>query len=191
MYWLHRKIDYIVNKITKHLILKIRRRSLCKQELFAVRTGSTVRKYEQNWFHIAVKSLAILRRWGTKSTLFHSAESILRSYQLWVTQELPSSLCNIHWSLSWARPIESTLPHSVSPRSALILSTPYVLIFVVVSFLSPFPPIKYTRTSPIRDTYPAHLILLNLIIQIILGDQQKLRHRQFHSKLECSLFDPW
>jgi hypothetical protein len=42
-------------------------------------------------------------------------------------------------SLSWARPIQSTPPHPISPRS--------ILVFLVVYFSLAIPPITYTRSS--------------------------------------------
>jgi hypothetical protein len=78
----------------------------------------------------------------------------------------------LHWSLSWARSIQSIPPHPVSVRSILILSTHMRRsLHSGLSFLLAFPPISYMHSScpPIRDTRPAHLILLDLIIFIILG----------------------
>jgi hypothetical protein len=73
------------------------------------------------------------------------------------TQELPSILWNpkvqyrVHRSpplvLSWAISIQSTPSQPISLRSILILSTTYVLVFPVVSFLLAFPPISYMHSS--------------------------------------------
>jgi hypothetical protein len=40
----------------------------------------------------------------------------------------------LHWSLYWARSIQSIPSHPISPRSSLILSPTYVLVFPVVGF---------------------------------------------------------
>jgi hypothetical protein len=45
------------------------------------------------------------------------------------------------------RSIQSIPPHPISVRSILILSTTYVLVFLVVSFLLAFPPKSYMNSS--------------------------------------------
>jgi hypothetical protein len=97
------------------------------------------------------------------------------------TQELPSILWNpeIHYRvhkspplvLSWARSIESIPSHPIALRSILILSTHLRLGLPSGLLPSGFPTnILYAfRFSPVRATCPAHLILLDLIILIMLG----------------------
>jgi hypothetical protein len=68
----------------------------------------------------------------------------------------------IPWSLSWARSTQSITRHPVSLKSILLLSTHLRLGLPSHLFPSGFP------------TCPAHLILLNLIILIISGEECKL-----------------
>jgi hypothetical protein len=68
-------------------------------------------------------------------------------------------LVPILWQIN---PVHTTL--SYLSRSILILPPTYVLVLLVVSFLLEF------LFSPICATCPAHLVILNLIILIILGE---------------------
>ena len=78
----------------------------------------------------------------------------------------------LHLSLSWASPIHSIYPHPTSWRSILILPTHLRLGLPSGLLPSGF----HTKTlytalsSPIRATYPAHLILLDFITCTILGE---------------------
>ena len=87
-------------------------------------------------------------------------------------------------SLSWASPIQSIYPHPTSWRSILILSTHLRLGLPSGLLPSGFPTkTLYTPlSSPIRVTCPAHLILLDFITRIILGEEYK----SFSSSL-CNL----
>jgi len=77
-----------------------------------------------------------------------------------------------HLSLFWVRSIQSIPPHPTSWRCILILSSH--LRLGLSSGL--FPTVFSTKTlhrpliSPIRVTCPTHLILLDLITRIILGE---------------------
>jgi hypothetical protein len=82
----------------------------------------------------------------------------------------------LHLFLSWTRPIQSTLPHPTSPRSILILSTHLHLGLPSVLFPSVFHTNNlYTFLFAIHATWPAHLILLDLIVLIILGEEYTSR----------------
>ena len=74
-----------------------------------------------------------------------------------------------HLSLSWANPIQSTYPHPTSWRSILILTTHLHLGLPSGLFPSGFPTktLYAPLSSPIRATWPAHLILLDFITRTI------------------------
>jgi hypothetical protein len=95
-----------------------------------------------------------------------------------------------HLSLSLARPIQSTSHNpSYTSRSILILSTHLRLDISSDLFLSSF------RTNnlyaflfpPIRATCSIHLIIFDLIILIILGEEYKSRSSSLYSFLYPSL----
>ena len=78
-----------------------------------------------------------------------------------------------HLSLSWASPIQSIYPHPTSWKSILILST-HLRLGLPSGFLPSGFPTKTLHTplsSPIRATWPAHLILLHFITRTILGEE--------------------
>jgi hypothetical protein len=84
------------------------------------------------------------------------------------TLELPNILCNpkVHCRVHKSPPLVPTLGqinpvHTIPSylRSILILSTTYVLVFLVVSFLLAFPPITYMHSSSPHSCYmpcPSH-----------------------------------
>jgi hypothetical protein len=82
----------------------------------------------------------------------------------------------LHWSLSSARSIQSIPSHLISLRSILILSTHLRLGLRSRLFPTRFPTsILYAfLVFPIRATFPAHLILPDLIILIMFSEEYKL-----------------
>ena len=89
------------------------------------------------------------------------------------TQRFITTLTSVrHLSLSWASPIQSIYTHPTSWRSILILST-HLRLGLPSGLLPSGFPTKTLHTplsSTIRATCPFHLILLDFITRIILGE---------------------
>jgi hypothetical protein len=79
----------------------------------------------------------------------------------------------LHWSVSWARSIHPIPPHPISLRSIVTLSSHLRLGLFSCLFLYGFPTkiLHAFLFSPIRATFPVHLILLDFIILIILDEK--------------------
>jgi hypothetical protein len=91
----------------------------------------------------------------------------------------------VHWSLPWARSIQPISPHPTCLRSIVILSTHYVLLFLMVYFLLAFSPISNMYSVSLLSCYIPYLILPDLIIPLLLDEEYKL-----WSVLLCSGLQP-
>ena len=78
-----------------------------------------------------------------------------------------------HLSLFWASLIQSTPPYPISQKSILILSSHLSLGLPSYLFPSGFPTKTCIHPSSPCATRPAHLILLDLITQTILGEEYR------------------
>ena len=86
-----------------------------------------------------------------------------------------------HLPLFWARSIQSMRHHPSSWRSNLTVSFHLRVVFLGGLFPSGFPNkiLQASLLSPIRATYIAHFILVNLITRIVIGKE----YRSFRSSL--------
>ena len=101
-----------------------------------------------------------------------------------------------HLSLSWARSIQSMPAHPTSWISILLLSSHLRLGLPSGLFPTGFPigTLCTPLPSPIRDTSPAHLILLDLVTPKILGEEYRSLSFSLcsflHSPVNSSLLGP-
>jgi hypothetical protein len=124
------------------------------------------------------------------------------------TQQLPNILWNmkVHYrvqkipppvpTLSQIDPIHTT-PSYLSKIHLNIIHPPmFRSTWWSISFFLTFPPKSYKHSSlrPMRSTCSSHLIILDLIILIMSGEEYKLRRSSLSSFLQppinSSLFDP-
>jgi hypothetical protein len=78
-----------------------------------------------------------------------------------------------HLSLFWARSIQSMTPNPTSWRSIFLLASHLCLVLPSYLLPSGFAPKPCIHLSPIRATWPTHLVLLHLITRIILDEEYR------------------
>jgi hypothetical protein len=130
----------------------------------------------QNMLYYCIKWIAHSWSWALLEKLPIVQPFKIFSAFYWTRRFINVFTRAVHWSLFWARSIQSTPSHPISLRSILILST-YLRLGLPSGLLrSGYPTnILYAFLfSQIRATCPAHLILLDLIILIILGEKYNL-----------------
>jgi hypothetical protein len=142
----------------------------CQERVTQVRdhTLKGRREFRRGVLQLKSEDRSLRRKAGSLPNELYGAEHCSRGHQsFYATRSIITEFTRaLHLTLSSARPIQSTPPHPNSPRSILILFTTYVLVSLSASFPLAFPPVTYVFLfSPIRVTCPAHLILLDLIIQ--------------------------
>jgi hypothetical protein len=138
--------------------------------------------------------------WLIKAILYslHGAEHYSRSHQLCshsiVSQHFiePNGSLSHSQELFWATPIQSIPPNPISARSIIILSTHFHLGLHSSLFPSGFPT-NNLCAFPFHSTFPAHLILLDLIILIILGEEYKIMKLlvRYFSPSSCHFIPLW
>jgi hypothetical protein len=118
---------------------------------------------------------------------------LIKNFQFYGTRRfIPLLTRALHWSLSWARSIQPKQTNPIPLIHILILSTHLCLGLRSGLFPSGFPTnILYEFLSPSTHvTCPAHLILLNLIILSVLGEDYKLRSSSLCNFLQPPVTSP-
>jgi hypothetical protein len=125
-------------------------------------------------------SLVVLTVWSSALLLRPPVVQPLGSFRAFYRTRrfITTFIRALHLSLSWAGPIESTPPHPICTRSIIVLT------FLAISFPLAFLPTTCTLSSSPHSCYMLrHLIPLDLIILIILGEEYKSRNSSLCSFL--------
>ena len=161
--------------------------------LYQIYAGRPPRKQSAFWCLVKCQALSI-------HTYLHTAWSRVLLEKLTgfsASQEIPRILWNtkVYYRIYkspppvriWSQLGQVHTPHPTSRRSILILSS-HLRLFLPIGVFPPDFPTKTLYTplpSPIRATFPAHLILLHFIKRTILGEQ----YRSLSSSSLCSFLN--